>query len=115
MFAPALATYLVTGFVYSYISLNLIKDLEQIAIIYVLGAGVSCIATSSLSFKSTDASIKNIILSSLLMFLALVSCILCISSSRHLSVAGLTMAAFILISILINERNSISWILKIIR
>ena len=115
MFAPALATYLVTGFVYSYISLNLIKDLEQIAIIYVLGAGVSCIATSSLSFKSTDASIKNIILSSLLMFLALVSCILCISSSKYLSITGLSMVAFILISILINERNSISWILKVIR
>lgn len=115
MFAPAFITYLVTALVYGYISFNLLKNIEQIALIYVYGAGICCIASSSLSFKSTNASLKNIILSSLLMFLALVSCLLCLSNSNSLSIAGLLMVAIILISILINERNSISWILKLIK
>ena len=115
MFLPAFITYIVAIFIYGYIDFNLIKDLEEIAMLYVFAVGICFIASTSLSLKSADASIKNIILSAILMLIALVSCALCLSSNDFLNITGLTIASSILISILIIERNSISWILKIIK
>ena len=115
MFFPALITYLISALIYTYINLGNNINLNTIAMIYVLGAGLSCIASSSLAFMSTNASKRNIFYSSALMFISLVSCILCLSNVNSIKIAGLLILAFLLLLILYLERNSIVWALKLIK
>ena len=115
MFLPAFLTYVVSAGVYLFISNNQSDNLENIAFLYVIGAGLSCLASSSLALKSAEADSKKILLSGILMISALVSCLLCLSSNESIKYSGLIIISIILILILIKERKSVFWLIKLIR
>ena len=115
MFLPALLTYVVSAGVYFFIFNNPSDNLEKIAFLYVIGTGLSCLASSSLALKSAEADPKKILLSAMLMLSALVSCLLSLSSNESIKYSGLFIISMILILILIKERRSVTWLIKLIR
>ena len=115
MFFPAFLTYVVSAGVYLFIFNNPSENLEKIAYLYVIGVGLSCLASSSLALKSAEADTKKIFLSAVLMISALASCLLSLSINEVVKYSGLSIISIILILILIKERKSVSWLIKLIR
>jgi len=61
------------------------------------------------------ADTKKIFLSAVLMISALASCLLSLSINEVVKYSGLSIISIILILILIKERKSVSWLIKLIR
>ena len=115
MFLPAFLTYIISAIVYLYIFINPSDNLENVAFIYVIGSGISCLASSSIALKYADVDSKKLIFSGILMTLSLASCLLCLSSTYSIKYSGLSIILLLLILILIKERKSVTWLVALIR